>query len=727
MKLTIRLVVCLMLLPLVSIRAQEERAGAGENRIPVDVTGARMIWDGRSEDITFVGNARVELGTMLMTADRITYNRAYETLEAVGNVHFERGDERFDTDRLIYEIRTGEVTSGAYDGYQPPLFIKGLAAERQADETIVLQDGSATTCDLEHPHTSIEARHITIYPGSHLEARNVYFMVGERSVFYLPYYKRSFDDKNSNFSFVPGYSSDFGAFLLSSYRWTISPMLKTTWHVDYRQKRGGGYGLDADYIMPDYTGEGRATGYYTQDDEPQDDEDTEIGQEIDEERFRLTLAHRQSFTPDTYGIVDMTYMSDPDVEEDFFEDDFRRQTQPDNLVNVVKADPKYTLSLLVRPRIHDFYNVVERLPELSFETRRLRLGDSRFYYQNQSSLANLRASFADGSKKEDYDSVRVDTFNQILYPKKYFGFLNIVPRANFRATYYSNTPEYDTETRIITNEVTAVDSPDVFDELQRVMTVSTNEFTSVSDGSGDVRLLYGTGVETYFRGYRTWAHEDNYYNIHGLRHTVEPSANYFLTARPELEPDEIYQFDAIDQLGKQNFIRWGLRNKLQTKRREVPHDLIDFFVYTDWRVDPEKEENEFSDIYFDNELRPSDRIWMDNDWAVTSDDGEIRYFNTYLRYILNRVNFSAGHRYRMDQNNLFSTEVNWAVTHKWGLRAYHRYEADDGELEEQEYTIYRDLHCWDGWFSVRERDGDITLWLVMSLKAFPTVPISLGK
>ena len=117
MKLTIRLVVCLMLLPLVSIRAQEERAGAGENRIPVDVTGARMIWDGRSEDITFVGNARVELGTMLMTADRITYNRAYETLEAVGNVHFERGDERFDTDRLIYEIRTGEVTSGAYDGY----------------------------------------------------------------------------------------------------------------------------------------------------------------------------------------------------------------------------------------------------------------------------------------------------------------------------------------------------------------------------------------------------------------------------------------------------------------------------------------------------------------------------------------------------------------------------------------------------------------------------------
>jgi len=709
----------------------EPSAPAGSGRavpeLPVDVTGDRMIWDGRSEQITFVGSASARYGAVTLGADRITYDQGRKLLQAVGNVRFQRGEELFETDRLTYRIDTGEVTSGAYQGYEPPVFVRGSSAERQPDGAISVEEAAATTCELPRPHTRIEARRVLIYPDDYLIARQVYFMLGDRAIFYLPYYKKSLGDRSSNFSFVPGYSSRFGPFLLTAYRWAISPLVTTVWHLDYRAKRGPGGGLDVKYRTPDNAASGLVSGYYANDDDPIDDEDIAAGQEIDQDRYRLRLQHRQDFTAGIYGLVDATYLSDPDVEEDFFESDFRRQIQPDSFANVVKAAPDYTLSLLVRPQVNDFYNVVERLPDLSFETRRLRIADSPFYYRTESSAANLRARFEEGSGVEDYESIRLDTLHQVFYPKKYFGWLNLVPRAHFRATYYDETRREERPLPGETNQLYRAELPTVYDEFDRVLMVSTNQFPDVEGGGGDTRLLYGVGLESFFRGYRMWDYEDNYYNLHGLRHVVEPSADYYFTAEPDLTPDEIYQFDPIDMLGEENFVRWGLRNKLQTKRRDVPHDLVDFFVYTDWRLDPQEDQSDFSSVYFDNELRPTDRFWMDNDWAIDSEEGDLTYFNTYLRYALDRVNLGVGHRYRMDYSSLFSTEVEWAVTHNWGLRAYHRFEAEEGELEEQEYTIYRNLHCWDGWFSVRERDGDLTAWVVLSLKAFPSVPISIGK
>jgi hypothetical protein len=60
----------------------------------------------------------------------------------------------------------------------------------------------------------------------------------------------------------------------------------------------------------------------------------------------------------------------------------------------------------------------------------------------------------------------------------------------------------------------------------------------------------------------------------------------------------------------------------------------------------------------------------------------------------------------------------------WGTRVTHHFEARDGTLEEQQYTLYRDLRSWTSALTFRVRDRrtastDFTVAVTFSLKAFP--------
>jgi hypothetical protein len=66
----------------------------------------------------------------------------------------------------------------------------------------------------------------------------------------------------------------------------------------------------------------------------------------------------------------------------------------------------------------------------------------------------------------------------------------------------------------------------------------------------------------------------------------------------------------------------------------------------------------------------------------------------------------------------------YRVNENWGLRASHRFEARDGRLEEQAYSLYRDLRSWTATLTFRVLDNrngpeDFTVAFTFSLKAHP--------
>ncbi len=102
-------------------------------------------------------------------------------------------------------------------------------------------------------------------------------------------------------------------------------------------------------------------------------------------------------------------------------------------------NPLYTLTAYSRFQLNDFYEVTERLPEIALDIKRQPVFDSPVFYEGESSFSSLRRSFATDSPFRRYETLRFDTFSQFLYPKTYLGWLSVVPRVGFRATYYSQS------------------------------------------------------------------------------------------------------------------------------------------------------------------------------------------------------------------------------------------------------------------------------------------------
>lgn len=202
-----------------------------------------------------------------------------------------------------------------------------------------------------------------------------------------------------------------------------------------------------------------------------------------------------------------------------------------------------------------------------------------------------------------------------------------------------------------------------------------------------------------------------------------------------LMPIEYPDYNAIDSVDSQNVLRLGLRNKLQTHRKPGVENLVNWALYTDWRLKPRTGQATFADAYSDLDFKP--RSWLT--------------FNSELRYGINQGKFnelghwatvqplgadwsaSLGHRYRRASdyygpsdvgNNTVMTSLYYRLNENWGFRLRHHFEARDGVMEEQQYTVYRDLRSWTAALTfrirgVREGSDDVGVAFSLSLKQFP--------
>ena len=87
--------------------------------------------------------------------------------------------------------------------------------------------------------------------------------------------------------------------------------------------------------------------------------------------------------------------------------------------------------------------------------------------------------------------------------------------------------------------------------------------------------------------------------------------DYEITS-PRLLPLEMPEYNAIDNINAQNAVRLGIRQRLQTKRKGSIVDVADWNLYTDWRIDPNADQNDYSDVFSDLTLRPRDWLTLNS-------------------------------------------------------------------------------------------------------------------
>jgi LPS-assembly protein len=461
-------------------------------------------------------------------------------------------------------------------------------------------------------------------------------------------------------------------------------------------------------------------------------------------RYRLSLEDQTNFTDDIYGIVDITKLSDEFVMQDFYQSEFRIDPVPDNVVALTKADPLYTLTAIGRFQANSFFEQTERLPEVVLDIKRHAPFNGPIFYEGESGFADLRRNFARGSGFEDYSTTRIDTFHQLFYPNTYFGWLSVVPRAGFRGTYYG-------ETRDLGKTIfTPSEDPLVPDFL---LPDPTHDMP-IGDAGDTYRTVFNAGVEASFKVSREWEEvQTRAFGLDGLRHIIQPFTNFSWVSTNGVDPREILQFDrfepstqlrpidfpqftSIDSIDRWTVWRLGVRNRLQTRRDDLTVSWLDLETYVDVNFDNSYDRTPYSNLF--NKLRFTPLPWATlviNSQVPAFDKGFTEVNTSVVVQPVANVQLSLGHRY-LNQDPFFNNSSlivvggYYRLNDNWGFGIQEQYEATTHVLEQQRYSIYRDLTSWVASFGAVVRDNggvkEYGVLLTFTLKAFPRFGFDLN-
>ncbi|MDE3067532.1 MAG: LPS-assembly protein LptD [Verrucomicrobiota bacterium] len=660
-------------------------------------------------------NVFVQHGGATLSAASVTVNQQTGEAVADGHVRIEWGDQIWTGEHISYNFKTHQMRSEEFRTGKPPVFAQGRGLWGDLSNHVYSATNAfVTTDDIRHPAIFVQASRITIVPGKYLEAWHASVRVERMPVLYFPYYRRALGARANAFRIRPGYRSAYGPFLLGSYTWLLNDELDGKLHLDYREKRGVGAGPDLNLHLGRW-GEGKLKYYY------QRDEDSTRGTNgtpwttgIPENRQRFYFAWQAAPWTNMEARALVNYQSDPLVVQDFFESDYGDNPQPNTLVELDRHWDNWSLDAETTPRINDFFDTVERLPDVKLTGFRQQVFGTPIYYESETSAGYYRKMFAqtNGPAPLAYSAGRADTFHQLLLPWTFFNWLNVTPRAGGRFTYYSS------------------------------------ENGPGGTNSETYRKVFNTGVDFSFKASRLWPDATNsLFEVDGLRHVIEPTVSYVFVPNPSTAPPQLPQFDSelpslmllpiefpdyndIDSIDSRNVLRFGLRNALQTKRGGQLQDLLDWNLLLDWRLKPKSGQGTFNDLYSDLNFRP--RAWL----ALES---QLRYDinHGHLNMAFHQITFTPGdrwswgigHWYLRDEflgqgDNAFTSTLFLRLTDNWGIRATHYFNAQDGRLQQQFYTLYRDFRSWTAALTFRVLDNgigpkDYTVAFAFSIKAMP--------
>jgi LPS-assembly protein len=691
--------------------------GGADQMVTVDADD--LGYDQARNVIVARGHVKVTRGAEWVTCDYAEVEQRTQTVRARGNIELHYGDNVWKGEEATYNFRTGEGDFGSFDLFVPPWHVVAGKSRRVSESMVELEDVMLTSCDPENPEYSVRAGKASVESNRIVRAKNARFQLGPVPFFWVPYAKGDVRDF-ANFEFTPGYRSKMGAFLLTTYHYPLDDIWTTDTHFDIRTRRGLAGGEDIGWKDPGGAYNGQLRLYYANDREPwrNDAQRAEREELIDENRYWIRFVDRHNLTDRDYFISTVNYVSDPWMLNDFFDDEYRKNVQPENRVTLTHRGDRYTAGLELNTRLNDFYSNVNRMPEASLDFNRQQIFGSPFYYEGENSASYLEKVHPDQTNAPpDYDVFRVDTRHQITLPFQVFGFLGVVPRAGYRGTYYSKTRESQNVTNVVA----------VTDETGAVVGVTNEVVTLTSDGDAVWRSLPELGLSASFKAFgdlyrgATGLEEDR-----DLRHVFEPYTDYTLRFEPNATPDELWQFDSIDRLDEANMLQLGMRNYLQTRRSDKTHNLVYVDTWVDLDLDPDEEAGEDTFRYFSFKAELRIWSWLSWDFSGRYDDmdGEFDQYKTRVNLRARDAGgfewfrFGVDYRYELEKREQISGDLRILPDYKWSGRVYAHVDIEESHLDEHSYFIIRRTDCLGIGVGLRirpdddgEGEDDYTVWL----------------
>jgi lipopolysaccharide export system protein LptA len=687
---------------------------------PITCDGDKVEYFEHEKKIIGSGDVVITYNDMKLTCDKVTiWAEEYKAL-AEGNATLTQEDNVFSGELIEYDFKnnTGKVLD--FSGYAKMWYVKGKQAEQVSEDEFIVRKSYITTCDpkdYKTPHWKISADRIDVYPNRMINSYNTVMWINPLAkegfnipLMWIPYYCHPLDDNRPRVTLIPGKSSDWGYYLLSAWRYHLSPNQKGYVHIDYREKKDLAIGVDYIYDTK-MVGKGNLFGYSINEHGMKNNyllnKWFNTGKDYseykaDSEKYVLRARHQWEVNPSTLVTAELHKYDDKEVLKDYFFNDYEKDEHPLSYILATHTMPLGTMSFLTQKRVNDFDQVTELLPEAKLNIHNQRIGESRFYYKGDFKATSMNKVYPkDVDDPIDSQHANIlDSYGQLSYQTK-IGPVSATPYIGARKTFLDR--EVDRSKSI----------------------VNLAAYTGI-DLSTRIHKVYDT--HTSFMGIE----------LNKLRHLITPTFGYAWISKPTKDKARMLS-DGID---KKSLISLGLENKLQTKRGGDEGSVVDLarlLVSTTYDFEYASGSS-FGDITGRLELRPYS--WL----TATSDaifDSPQRSDYKWLKQINNNMYFNfgekgslgIGHSYQAGANNLIA-QLKLDVLPGWRFSAYHDFdflatrnnEKRSMKFKEQEYVITKDLHCWevDLRYNIAEENGHEVM-LIFRLKAFPDLPFEFGK
>jgi len=719
----------------------------------LQITADKFEMDRQSGWTVATGHVRIKNGLHALEADKVRLHEASGEVEATGNVVMRRehlGDWRGET--LSYNYKTGKGLSGDGAIAAGDFHLVMRSMQREEDGTVRLDHAEMTTCTNApgHRHWYLSASKIRLRENDYADVYGAVPWFFGVPVAYLPYWYR---DLNTHYGLrlMPGYTSDWGAFLLGAYVFNIydqprgNKQVDAKTHVDLYSQRGVGLGQDIDWRLEQF-GAGSFEAYYIQDqDVPSRNEYRNWYSDVDENRYRFAFRHDVDLSPRDQLWARGTYLSDSEVMNDFYESAYRGESQSINHLAYEHREHSWILGSVASGPLNDFYAGVARLPEAWVNLMPQTFGVPGLYYMSQTRAGYLKrypAEFPNAAPGyrylpgvwADYDAARVDTRHLLKRPVNVVEGVTLTPRAGWRGTAYDDA-----------------------------------ETVPGKEHANKTRSLVELGAELSAKATADYT---------SIRHTVNPYLDYAYIPEPSGAKDgSLYAFDRVersyewrDQFGQDglyptheyNGIRTGLRNIFQDLDKRDRPALFDWDVYTAYLFENGTERWKYVGrdqvpLYQEESRDTGSRLVGSRaTWQPAKDfksstvvefdpeNGDLAFVDLNGQYTVERWQFHLGYLARDNEvydyywrDRLEDAVVYGGLVHRltdaWTWSTFARQNTQDGGLEEVGGYLQYSLDCLT--FQLRgsylpsytcedgtEFSDDYRIGFMMWLNAAPTPP-----
>lgn len=225
----------------------------------VDISADNLEYDQNCGTISADGNVVLTWQGKKVYAEHVNFILEEKIMNASGSVKIEEEGNAFFAKNITYyfDDEKGEIRD--VTAHSSLIFMRSESMVREDKNSYAVNNIKISHCDLDQPHTYFKAKRGKITLNERVTIYNPIFYIGKIPIFYLPIVTKSLKggrgiSSNLDFYIEPGYTSNGGLGVKSYASYRFSDAFKGKVLFDYYGSRGWGYGTEFSYFAKNAKG-----------------------------------------------------------------------------------------------------------------------------------------------------------------------------------------------------------------------------------------------------------------------------------------------------------------------------------------------------------------------------------------------------------------------------------------------------------------------------------------